>query len=260
MRVLVLVAVTACGRFAFDPRLTDDAARSDDGSTDAHVIDSSCATDVVAGLANRWTFSEASGTTTTDGVGGLIGTLSGGVSWTTGHVGDGLAFDGTDGRVDISGATVIATSTAAFSFSAWFDLTDYSTTTPDIMQMQTDTTSPFHVLMSSEDNYLGLSFGDGDGAWATAKTQVQPTTGVWHHVVMTYKGADPLTLTNFQFYLDDEVQTFVAASPYATQANQSRIGAAEDPENQWHGALDDIRIYRDVLSSAEVARIFAACD
>ncbi|HTR53307.1 MAG TPA: LamG domain-containing protein [Kofleriaceae bacterium] len=258
MRLLAaaIVLTTACGRVDFAASQRDDAA-SPPSSPDA------CSgVDVVTGRIGWWKLDEGSGTTVGDTASGNAGTLLGGVTWTTGRLGDpALEFDGVDGRVDVAGGIAYATQNAPFSFSAWFDLTDYSTTTPDIMQIHSDTASPFHVLMSSMSGYLGLSTGSGDGSWATIKTGVMPTTGTWHHVVMTYNGAGAATMSNFSLFLDDVAQPLLVADGYATQAQQSRIGAAEDPRNNWIGAISDVRIYNRELSTIEVGTLYALqCD
>jgi len=253
------LALAACGRLDFAATRTSGAP----GGADAPGPDACDATmAVAAGRIGWWRLDEGSGTTVADAAGGWTGTLLGGTSWATGRVGDAaVAFDGVDGRIDISGTVAYATQNAAFSFAAWFYLTDYSTTTPDIMQIRSDSASPFHVLMSSMPQYLGLSVGSGDGSWATIKTDAQPSTGQWHHVAMTYTGAGPLDMSNFQLFLDGVAQPLSQSAGYATQAQQSRIGAAEDPRNQWKGLLQNVGIYSRQLSGVEVNQLAAlACD
>jgi len=61
--------------------------------------------------------------------------------------------------------------------------------------------------------------------------------------------------------LDGVEQPLEAASPYGTQANQSRIGAAEDARNFWSGVIDDVRIYDRALSGGEIGELDAlTCD
>jgi hypothetical protein len=154
-RLGLLPFVVACGRVGFD------------AVPDAGTI---CAISLSNGLVGHWTFDEGSGLTASDSAGGHAGMLLGGATWTTGYIGGALAFDGVDDRVDISGDVVYATQAMPFTFAAWFDLTDYSTTTPDIMQIRSDTPSPWHVLMSSMPSFFGISVGSGDGVWIPIRT------------------------------------------------------------------------------------------
>jgi hypothetical protein len=51
----------------------------------------------------------------------------------------------------------------------------------------------------------------------------------------------------------------MAAGGYATQTQQSRIGAAEDPRNHWIGSIDDVRIYDRVLAAGEIDGLDGGC-
>jgi hypothetical protein len=250
---LSIAAVTACGRIDF-------GAYGDGGAAEGSVDCSP--TGVTTGLVGWWKFDEASGAVAIDAAAGNDGLLLGGSSRVAGHLGGAVAFDGVTGRVDIGGTVPYATHAAAFSFSAWVNLADWSTETPDIIQIRTDgTSSPFHVLFSNNASWDGVSTGDGDGSWIPLRTDVEPSLGAWHHVAVVYNGDGALTVASFRFFLDGVGQPLEAASPYATQANQSRIGAAEDARNFWSGVIDDVRIYDRALSAGEIGELYAlTCD
>jgi hypothetical protein len=258
---VVGIAACACGRVGFDPTAGKGDAAAHDAAT---TPDAPCVMppELTQGLVGWWTFDEGSGTIAHDLAKGNDGLLIGGATWAPGHSGGAIALDGTTGHVDISGSAVYATHDAAFSFSAWANLTSWNTGTPDIMQMATDASaSPFHCLWSDDPNYDGLSTGDGDGSWIPTKSQVEPTLATWHHVAMVYSGGGAKTLSSFTYYLDGVVQPLVEAAGYATQVNVSRIGAAEVPSNNWIGLIDDVRIYDHALNAAEVSALAAlSCD
>jgi hypothetical protein len=201
------------------------------------------------------------GTTAADSVGVNPGTLIGGPVWAAGHLGGALSFDGVDDRIDLADAGVIyATQSAPFSFSAWFNLTDFTQNTPDLMQMRSDSVAPFHILLSVLPAYYGVSAGSGQLPWVPIRTGIEPTLGAWHHVVMVFDGTNAGVVSSFQVFLDDVSQPLMTAGGYGTQVNQSRIGAAEDVvNNQWKGLIDDVRIYHRALSAAEVHRLFELC-
>jgi hypothetical protein len=252
---LCLVALTACGRLDF--AATVDAGASGDAGPGC-----SSPPALATGLAGWWKFDEPSGAVVLDAAGGNDGLLLGGTTRVAGHLGGAVALDGVTGRVDIGGTIPYATHNTAFSFGAWVNLAGWSSKEPDIMQIRTDTTpSPFHVLLSNSSNWNGISTGDGDGSWLPTRTNVQPSLATWHHVAVVYDGSDPLAIASFQVFLDGKAQPLTPASPYATQVNQSRIGAAEAADNYWSGMIDDIRIYRRALSAGEVGALAAlTCD
>jgi hypothetical protein len=217
-------------------------------------------TDVTSGLTSWWKFDETSGTVASDSVGNAAGDLVNGPTWVPGHLGGALAFDGIDDLVSFAnGGPLIATQSAPFSVSAWFNLTNYSATEPDIIQMRSDTAAPFHLLLSQNPAWDGVSLGAGIGPWVCMRTNVEPPLGIWHHVVMTFDGADAGAVESFTIFVDGVAQPIEATGGYGTQANETHIGTAEGGANQWTGLLDDLRIYNRTLTSAEVGRLFALC-
>lgn len=189
---LSIAAVTACGRIDF-------GAHGDGGAAEGSA-DCSVPSGVTTGLVGWWKFDEASGAVAIDAAAGNDGLLLSGSSRVAGHLGGAVAFDGVTGRVDIGGTVPYATHAAAFSFSAWVNLADWSTGTPDIMQIRTDgTSSPFHVLFSNNANWDGVSTGDGDGSWIPLRTDVEPSLGAWHHVAVVYNGDGARMVANFRF-------------------------------------------------------------
>lgn len=117
-----------------------------------------------------------------DSAAGNDGVLVGGASWVPGYFGSAISLDGMTGYVDVGGSVAYATHDAAFTFTAWTNLTSWLNTTPDIMEIATDSaSSPFHVLWCDQSQYLGMSTGDGDGSWIPTMTGAEPTAGAWHH-------------------------------------------------------------------------------
>jgi hypothetical protein len=186
------------------------------------------------------------------------GVLIGGAAWVPANAAQpaALSFDGVDGYVEIAGSVAYATQHAAFSFTAWFNLTDLSQIPEqDIMQLRTDTATPWHVLLSNDPTWMGISLGSG-ADWATIKTGSVPSTGAWHHLAVTYSGADPSVITNFGITFDGAAQSLAAAGGYGGQPQGSRIGGSTGG-NQFKGSIRDVRIYDRVLTTGEIADIFA---
>jgi hypothetical protein len=236
--------------------LPTDAGGGTDASSDA-------ADTTTVGLVGRWLLDESSGTTALDSAPPANnGTLVNGPTWVPkdGGASGALSFDGVDDYVVVGGSFPYATQNSPFSFSAFFDLTDFSLeAAPEIMQMRSDTSDPLHVLLSNSPSYLGISVGSAS-TWPTVKTGQVPTPGVWHHIVVTYNGMGTATPGNFKIVLDLNPETLSAAAPFAGQAQQSRIGGcipSPDP-NSWKGLIRDVRIYNRVLTTAEIATIYGA--
>jgi hypothetical protein len=256
-------AATDAGMDAPDGAPPSDASAVTDARADAgpDVGGTADASDPLSlGLVGYWKLDEATGTSAADSSGkGNAGTLLGGPTWEPKDGGSpgALFFDGVDDHVDIAGAVPYATENAAFSFSAWFNVIDFVVIGPDIMQVRSDGTSPWHVLLSNDAQYAGVSLGSAD-RFAPIKTGTPPSLGVWHHVAVVYDGKAPGAISSFQIFLDGVSQNLFAAGGYASQQQQSRIGAAEDPNNQFHGLIREVRLYDRALSTEEIAKLYAA--
>jgi len=125
------------------------------------------------------------------------------------------------------------------------------------------------IISRAEDENDGQGFGlylkDGhlqanlvlrwldDGARVESKAAVELNR--WSHVSLTYDGSrmasgiriylngEPLELV---VHLDVLNQSFAAKQPL-------RIGAGQGPRNRFHGLIDEVRIYRTVLTPGEAA-------
>src|SRR4051812_40031092 len=119
MRLGLVVLFAACGRANFD-RIGPAGDAGSDVSSDA----STCGgpADVTSGLVGWWRFDEMAGPLAGDAIAGHAGSLLGGATWSAGHHGAAIAFDGVDDRVDVGGTVAYATRTKPFTFSAWFEL------------------------------------------------------------------------------------------------------------------------------------------
>ena len=76
--------------------------------------------DITTGLVSHYKLDEASGTTAVDSTGANNGTLTNNPAWTTGKIGNGLSFDGTNDYVNIANESNFDFErTNSFSASAW---------------------------------------------------------------------------------------------------------------------------------------------
>lgn len=111
----------------------------------------------------------------------------------------------------------------------------------------------------------------GDGRWrvdlddGAARRDVfsndVPTLGTWQHVVATF---DSDTSQQLRLYVDGVLQTDVQSiagdvAPYLdANAGNWLIGAERPTERFFEGAIDDVRIYSNELSQAEVNELFSS--
>ena len=98
----------------------------------------------------------------------------------------------------------------------------------------------------------------GFGA-AVQRLHVIAANGAWHHLVVTRSAAGA---GNTKIYLDGVAETITPVSPATTLANNSEVltfGRKNvGPVERWGGKLDEIAIYRRVLSASEVTSHYSA--
>ena len=143
---------------------------------------------------------------------------------------------------------------AAFSYEFWFSLDAY--TGLDQMLINRGSGAP-NVNVDETTRKLQLSRG-GFGPVVEGSTVIA-ANGAWHHVVVTRSGAGN---GNTKIYLDGvaETVTNIAASLAFADTNEVLAFGRKtlDTSERVNGRMDEISIYRRVLSAAEVADHYAA--
>jgi len=202
----------------------------------------------------HWTFDDGAGLTAIDSVGGNDGDLVSGPSWTEGAVAGALQFDGSNDSVDINHDDSLALGDK-ITIAAWIN--------PDVI-------GPFYQTIVQRDpaghssNYYfstwgaGLSFG-----FTTNNTYREAyvadaglTTGEWHHVAATFDNAS----NEVRLYHDgiEVLATSITQNPSTSDAIVT-IGRSSTGE-YFDGSIDDVRIYDQVLTSAELLNVSMAVD
>lgn len=193
------------------------------------------------GLVGHWNFDEGRGTSAGDVSGnGNTGTLTNGPVWTSGKVGGGLNFDGSNdyvsmGDVDVSGD--------AITVSAW---------------IKPDTLSGFTAPVHKRDAYMFYLNGNVLRPSVFTNTQYDLTGSIqiplnqWTHIVFTYDGSD------IKGYVNGVSDGSTSASGNINDSSYDLRISGEDGTNSYNfdGLLDDVRIYNTALSASEVTNLY----
>jgi hypothetical protein len=204
----------------------------------------------VEALVAHWDFAEALGTTAGDRSGnGLDLALQGGVILGTpgAFVSTGLAagFDANaQGVGTLSGQAPLSGLLDDLSLAAW---------------VRVEPGGPWSIRRI---------FGGDNSAWSCGVTAnglrfttwgildydlaVGYPTSTWFHVAYVFDAAHDVT-----FYVDGvSVGTVSGGAPANAANGQWLLGAFNGSLEYWHGALDDVQVYRGTLSAADVAFLF----
>src|SRR3990167_464828 len=141
-----------------------------------------------SGLVGWWKLDEGSGTSAGDSSGqGNTGTLAaspGTPTWTTGKIGQGLSFDGSDDYVSVANlSSQIVNSN--ISIAEWVKPVNNPSSYDGYFGFRNgDTDDSFYILQLSGTNSLECRFRNSAGTvWETTTPTVTPS--VWNHVALT---------------------------------------------------------------------------
>jgi len=216
-----------------------------------------------ASLVGWWKFDDGSGTTAADSSGnGDTMTLFNGVSWVAGVIGDAISANGTNQYGAVPAINLSGTSTITVAF--WANRT-YSTTAES-------------VLLEDSTNYNNSTTGFGffpddtqcGGIQAAVHGNVgysvncysQPSSGVWHHLAIIYDktqaGSNQTAL-----YIDGVLQTptlnlNTAKNTNSFGNNPLYLFSRDGSQFFNAGEVDDLRIYNQALTAAQIQQLYQA--
>lgn len=209
-----------------------------------------------------WLFNERGGAKLWDLTSGKHGTLTNmdpSSDWISTPKGGGLSFDGTNDHVNL-GNVLAYERTQAFSISVWLRTTVTSPTTG------------LHIISKAGTPRgwsLAISGTDANDPWmftlaTTAPNQLivqypRPDDTLWHHIVVTYTGnslangvtfyQDGLPLT--QSIIDNDLNGTIVDT-----AIDLMIGCKSTGTLFYPGEIDDIRVWKRVLTISEVKELY----
>ncbi|MFA9262594.1 MAG: LamG domain-containing protein, partial [Undibacterium sp.] len=218
-----------------------------------------------SGLAGYWKLDENTGTSAADAsTNGNTGTLTNGPTWTTGQIGSGVAFDGSNDSIALSAGLGILKNVSQATLAGWYNVSSVSGTERDIISLSINSGSP--TTNSRASAYLnstgkftcGGRSTDGETFQAVDTTATYPT-GRWVHFACTINYAT----NTIKIYLDGAAQAttgtpaFAATATANTTSSYNRIGAEDDGSAFFFlGSLDEIRIYNRGLSADEIGQLY----
>ena len=187
--------------------------------------------------------------------------LANGVSWIPGQIGDAVSAKAVQQQY-VSIPPLDLSSTHAVTISLWAN--------------RTYTTSGGHTLFEASGDYTNSTTGFGffpDDATchgiqlalrgdvgSTANCYTQPSSGVWHHLAVVLDKSRTGG-NEVQFYMDGILQPVSWNLRASTNTNNfgadpiylfSRAGATQFDS----GAIDDLRIYNEALTAAQIRQIY----
>jgi len=195
-------------------------------------------------------FNETTGTTASDASGnGNNGTLNGGASFVAGQTTNALSLNGSTGYVSMPSGVV--SSLTDFTISAWVNINTLSTWSR-VFDFGTGTSNYMFLTISSL-NYPRFGIKNGGSEQQINGMSALPT-GAWVNLVVTLSGNTGTLYVNGTVVATNTGITIRPSDLGSTTLNYiGRSQFSSDP--YFNGLIDDFRIYRRALSSAEVSSL-----
>jgi len=192
-----------------------------------------------------YTLDEGSGTTAVDWSGHEHhGTIFGQPRWADGVHGGALDFDGVSTGIDMSDRVVDTT----FTLAMWLKPRDIPYTTGYYAVLHNDqwNAGSVHVHLRANTSLYGVDINGGGAVTSTTVLR----SGEWCHFAALIDAAG----TENQLYVNGILESTAApvGTPYLGPLN---FGAWTNNQRFYHGLMDDIRIYDDLLTEEEIQQL-----
>jgi len=195
------------------------------------------------GLVASYSFDEGSGGVANDSSGnGHVGTING-ATWTTGHYGGALSFNGTNAYVDLGGLGTFYQT--GFTLEAWVQKQSATVKDVSVLGSWTGSNGGPMIWVDHLAGHYQLTMNLGLSNYLDSG--VTPTAGQWQNLAATFDG------TTARFYIDGTEVANRAVGYSVGNSNTWRIGAyGSTPGGFFDGLIDNIRLYNRALTATEI--------
>ena len=162
-----------------------------------------------------------------------------------------MDFDGVDDYVAINGISSPFDS-ATGSISVWA-ITDTTTATGNYFKGFVDSNNTISLLYHAGDNEVKINYKGGGSSVTAVSTDAIEGDTLWHNIVGTWdSGADEIKI-----YIDGTLkQTTSSLGTFAGAVSSASIGNNADGGNYFKGNIDEVSLWDEALSAAEVTAIY----
>jgi hypothetical protein len=243
------IAVGPGSGYAAEVTLSDQIAAGDGGSPDdGWVGDAQPGADLAIdpSLIAHYRFDEGSGTTASDSSGnGNNGTLMGGPSWVAGVTGHALSFAAAGSTVQVPSSSSL-TGMSTVTVAMWVQAATIGVD-QDFLSMRCPAPAYYaYDFQISTQNKVQFQAVSPTSAGAGA-TNTAVKAGTWYHVAGVYDGSV------VKVYLNGVADGYTNPVSGTLVSNCQHLSIAL---SNFTGVLDEVRIYRRVLSGTEIMSLY----
>jgi hypothetical protein len=197
------------------------------------------------GLVAAYGFEETTGTGATDSSGkNNPGTLNGPTRTTSGKFGRALTFDGVNDQVNVADSASLDL-TNALTLEAWVNPSALGTAWRTVLMKEQPSATVYALYGNTDTTRPSANF------FTTSEQDVRGTAALglntWSHLAATYDGSVARLYVN-----GTQVATKALNAPLVTSTGALRIGGNNIWGEWFAGTIDEVRVYRRVLTAAEI--------
>jgi glucose/arabinose dehydrogenase len=198
----------------------------------------------ITGLVAAYGFNEGSGTAINDKSGtGNNGTAAA-TTWTTGHSGGALNFNGSSSMVTIADSNSLDLS-AGLTLDAWVKPTTTDNDWRTVVLKERDDGLSYGLYSAGSDGPAGFVRIGAEDRVAGGPNTLPANT--WTHIAITYDGSQ------LRFYVNGVlVETRNQTGAIVTSPGALRIGGNTVWDEYFAGTIDDVRVYNRALTAAQI--------
>jgi len=171
-------------------------------------------------------------------------------------------FDGVDDRITITPATIIPTD-GDFSVSLWLKAKPILATSSrrgTAFSISDYATSVRGCCVRIDPLLDDLTLTVGDNVTSTTTTLINDLTTInqnqWYHILITYNN----TTTIYTPYINGTATGGTATKKYIYPVTDNKIyighSALNSAEAYWRGNICNVRVYKKILSTDEIAKLY----
>ncbi|NLO75815.1 MAG: LamG domain-containing protein, partial [Clostridia bacterium] len=205
-------------------------------------------TDIIA----QWALDSVKDNVAVDSGGQSNNGIVHGATLTTGIIGYGYSFDGTNDYVEVPLSPTLsgAITTNSFSVETWVKTTDTPSRNIGLVTNYGTNTTPFWKLgLEGASKKFHFELRDKQGNYATVAAPTALNDGNWHHLV----GVRDAEQGKIRLYVDGVLVGEKAAPPGDVNSGQS-IFFGFHSNRYFQGCLDEVTLYGCALSAEEVRK------
>ena len=176
-----------------------------------------------------------------------------GGSFVKGKKGMALSFNGSSDFAELNLDGVINPQNTQFTICAWVynEELGIDAAREEVILTQKDKEGVGRMLLYLYPGEQATHYGSFLGGRPNTSSSDAVKRGEWHHIAVTYNPVN----RSVTYYVDGKVDATVYAPPFEKTLGDIRIGSHKTTRNYWHGKLDDLYIFRGILSPREIRRL-----